>query len=399
HLDPRVIAATGYRELSLAPPEDTPRDLLQQELDRRTEAWLTALARNPFYRWGLVPAEPRALSFLSHLLLHDGWLHLGLNLLWLYLCAPYVEDRWRSLPFLVFFLAVGATAGGLYLLRHPDAFVPLIGASGAIAGVVAAFLVLHGRTKMDFVFWLPLFGGTFSAPAWLMIPLWFGLDFWAAVVHGSSFGGGTAYWAHVGGFLAGLAVALVVRGLPASKEAPQPSAHTLHGAALRARRAGDPEDAWRLLLQAVRDNPEDEVSRDTLWNLARQVHRQRQAAPAVLATVRQALRQREPAEALGRWHRLRQAMPDLPADPVLMVQLAAAARRLKRLSEAQELLQSAHSHWRHDMPFVVLEQALRLSKALGSPLHNAFAALALSHPELDPRLRRELEAKVERGAR
>ncbi len=384
-LDPRVTAATGQRASSSWMPEDTPGGMLQEELNRRTEAWIDALDHHPYYHWGLIPSSPRPLAFLSYLLLHSSWLHLALNLLWLYLCAPFVEDRCGAGPFLAFFLAVGAISGGVFVLRDPGAFVPLIGASGAIAGVVAAFLVLHGRTKMDFLFWFPLFGGTFSAPAWLMIPIWFGFDFWAAVAKGGTRQGGTAYWTHVGGFLAGLAIALMVRAVGISRSV----------APLETRRGSSSEDAFSTLLRAVRENPFDEVRRDTLWNLARTPARQRQVAPAMLSGIRKTLREGAPGEALRQWHALFEALPDFPVEPALAVELAAAAHRLRRPAQGGELLKNALEVWRDDLPFPVLDRALRLAGTPGSPLRKAFLELARRHPEADPRRRRELEAEAE----
>lgn len=391
-IDPRVSAATGFAGSSFRAPEHSIESLLQEELDRRTEAWLSALEQHPHYRWGLIPAAPRLLSFASYLFLHATWLHLILNLLWLYLCAPFVEDQWGHGGLLAFFVAVGALAGGVFLLRDPGAFIPLIGASGAIAGILGAFLVLHGRTKMDFVFWLPVLGGTFSAPAWLMIPIFFGFDVWAALTQETVRGGGTAYWAHIGGFLSGLVITLSIQGirLSAPSKTPATDPRDVYAEALRLHREGDSEAAMRILVPAVRQNPMDEITRDTLWNLARQLNRQHQAVPAILSGVRQALREGKPADALNRWHRVLEALPDLPVDPALAVDLAATARRLERPSEAAELLQSALSHWRKDVPFPVVERAHHLAGTLGSPLRKAFLSLALEHPAADPRRRTEL---------
>ena len=398
-LDPRVTAATGRGFSSSWVPEDTPVEMLQAELDRRTEAWLSALERNPYHRWGLVPRSPRPRSFFSYLFVHGSWLHLGLNLLWLYLCAPFVEDRWGAGPFLAYFFAVGALAGGTFVLRDPGALVPLIGSSGAVAGVIAAFLLLHGRTKMDFIFWLPVFGGTFSAPAWLMIPVWFGFDFWAAAVQSGARGGGTAYWAHVGGFLAGLVISLTVRAIGLSTAARRrgPRRRGPLGPVPGSGPGGGPEEPFRSLLRTVRDNPGDQVSRDTLWGLARETGRQRQAAAAVLSGVREALRLGNGSEALGRWRSLFQALPDVPVDPVLAVELAAAALRLQRPAEARELLTKALGSWREDLPFPVLDRALHLAGTSRSPQRRAFLDLALGHPEADPRRRQELEAEAAQG--
>ena len=106
--------------------------------------------------------------------LHGGWLHLFGNLLLLFLTGPFIEDRWGRPAFLAFYLAAGLAAAGLFVARFPELSLPLIGASGAIAGCMGAFLVRFFRTRMQYFYWFGIFVGTFSAPAWLMLPLWFG---------------------------------------------------------------------------------------------------------------------------------------------------------------------------------------------------------------------------------
>jgi rhomboid family protein len=350
-------------------------------------------------RWGLTPAQPQAFDFVSYLFVHGGWMHLFFNLLFLYLTGPFVEDAWGNLPFLAFYLLAGAFTGGLYVLRYPGSTVPLIGASGAIAAVMGAFLVLFARTKVDFVYWFVVAGGVFSAPAWLMLPLWLGLELLSARAQDAMSGspaGGVAYWVHVWGFLFGGSVALavrLVRGSAAVPEVPADPGDLLRTAS-KARQRGQREQAWRLLEQAVRLDPSDELRRDALWDLARELGRQNRAAAIILADVRNALRQGPPREALERWHLLQRTLPELRADPTLLLRLSATAERSRRPAEARQLLAQAAASLTVETPVEAVLAVLRRTE-LGEPsLRREAARRVLHHPQLDPILRRNLEAEV-----
>jgi membrane associated rhomboid family serine protease len=149
------------------------------------------------------------LSVLTGMFVHAGWLHLLGNMLFLLIFGNNVEDRFRKLPYLIFYLACGFVAAYGFAFVHPSSVAPLVGASGAIAGVLGAYLALFPRARVwslvPFLFFIPL-----KIPAWLVLGLWFVLQ-WAYAVGGIGGGGAVAYVAHVFGFLAGLLVGLVVR--------------------------------------------------------------------------------------------------------------------------------------------------------------------------------------------
>lgn len=187
-------------------------DAEQRELDALASNADTALKRHVWYRFGLVPTAPRLAGVFGHMFLHVGWAHLLGNLLFLFLTGPFLEDRWGRSVFLLFYLAAGVSAGLLFTLQSPEAIAPLIGASGAIAGAMGAFLVLFATVRIKFAYWLGFFWGTFSAPAWLLLPFWFAGELATARlldVAGTS--DGVAYWAHVGGFSFGVLAAGLLR--------------------------------------------------------------------------------------------------------------------------------------------------------------------------------------------
>src|SRR5215475_7449231 len=149
------------------------------------------------------------LSVLTAMFVHAGWLHLLGNMLFLLIFGNNVEDRFRKVPYLIFYLAAGYVAAYGFAAVNSSSLQPLVGASGAIAGVLGAYIVLFPRARVwslvPFLFFIPL-----RIPAWVVLGLWFVLQ-WAYSFGFASGGGGVAYVAHVFGFLAGLLVGLVVR--------------------------------------------------------------------------------------------------------------------------------------------------------------------------------------------
>jgi membrane associated rhomboid family serine protease len=152
-----------------------------------------------------------ALSVLTAMFLHGGWLHLLGNMLFLMVFGNNVEDRLGRLRYLAFYLLCGAVATYGFALPFAGSDQPLVGASGAIAGVLGAYLVLFPRARvwslLTFFFFLPV-----RLPAWLVLGSWFVLQYLYARGAGLSESTGVAYLAHVLGFLAGMALVWRLRG-------------------------------------------------------------------------------------------------------------------------------------------------------------------------------------------
>ena len=150
------------------------------------------------------------LSVLESMFLHAGWLHLLGNMLFLLIFGNNVEDRMGRLPFLGFYLVCGYVAAYGFAFSNSGSTVALIGASGAIAGVLGAYFVMFPRARViglvPFLFFLPL-----RLPAWLVLGGWFALQYVYSHSAASVSGAGVAYLAHVYGFIFGAAVALVFR--------------------------------------------------------------------------------------------------------------------------------------------------------------------------------------------
>jgi membrane associated rhomboid family serine protease len=192
----------------IEPPADEVRRAEQQRLDALCASIDAEIARLPAIRFGYVPARNNLLGLFTYQFLHGGYLHLLGNLWFLWLCGCNMEDRWGRAVYGPFYLAAGVVAALAHKLfgTHPE--VPLVGASGAIAGAMGAFLVAFARARIHFVTLVRFRPRFFTAPAYLMLPLWLGSQLLYAL---SGLEDGVAYTAHVGGFVFGAAVALVLR--------------------------------------------------------------------------------------------------------------------------------------------------------------------------------------------
>jgi membrane associated rhomboid family serine protease len=164
---------------------------------------------------GCVVAAPSyrkipALSVLFSMFLHAGWLHLLGNMLFLLIFGNNIEDRLRPAGYLLFYLACGYVAAYGFALANPGSVQPLIGASGAISGILGAYLVLYPRARVwslvPFLFFIPV-----RIPAWLVLGLWFVLQWVYSAGFAASGSGSVAYLAHVFGFIFGALFGLVLR--------------------------------------------------------------------------------------------------------------------------------------------------------------------------------------------
>jgi membrane associated rhomboid family serine protease len=147
---------------------------------------------------------PRYATLLTAMFLHGGWLHLLGNMLYLWIYGDNVEDGMGHARFLAFYLACGVAAVAAQALSDPHSAYPIIGASGAISGVLGAYLMLFPRAKVLTLVLLPFFFTTLRLPAMLLLLLWFAAQLVGDLAAPSSGGASVALRAHIGGFLAGM---------------------------------------------------------------------------------------------------------------------------------------------------------------------------------------------------
>jgi len=151
----------------------------------------------------IAPSWIYATPFTS-MFLHGGWMHLIGNMLFLWIFGNNIEDYFGPIRFLLFYIVSGLAAIALYTVFNPDSTVPLVGASGAIAGVMGAYFVLHPRARITvlIIYFLIMVR---EFPAKVVLGIWFGFQVLMSVFGGSG-GGGVAFLAHVGGFILGWAL-------------------------------------------------------------------------------------------------------------------------------------------------------------------------------------------------
>lgn len=148
---------------------------------------------------------PAILTLFTMMFLHGGWLHLGGNMLFLWIFGNNVEDAMGRARFIAFYLVCGLIASAAQIAIEPASAIPNVGASGAIAGVLGAYILLYPRARVTTLVFLFVFITFIELPAVVVLLLWFVLQLFSGTssLLGENAGGGIAYFAHVGGFVAG----------------------------------------------------------------------------------------------------------------------------------------------------------------------------------------------------
>jgi membrane associated rhomboid family serine protease len=166
--------------------------------------------------FGLIPAAFSWVTVVTSMFLHGGLLHFGGNMLYLWIFGDNVEDRMGHGRFVLFYLLCGTAAALAQTISSPDSVVPMVGASGAIAGVMGAYFVLYPRSRIVTLVPLFLFIQIVEVPAIFFLGIWFVMQLLSGVgsmatATGGEPGGGIAFWAHAAGFVAGISGVLVFR--------------------------------------------------------------------------------------------------------------------------------------------------------------------------------------------
>lgn len=260
---------------------------LQDEMDS-LNAQFTSLAKVSLTeQYAFVPANPTAISYLTANFLHGGWMHLIGNMWFLWLAGFVLEDAWGRWVYSAFYVIAGAAALQFYAWSNPGSITPTLGASGAVAALMGAFLARFPKMKVEMAWLLGFRLYRFSAAAYWLLPLWL----FAEIFYGSLFGNmsGVAHWAHVGGFVFGALAALAIQhsglehkankaieekvGWTNDQELEQASGMMEHGQL---------SDALALLTDFIAAKPN---SLDA-WNMLRQIHtRQNNTKEYLVATV------------------------------------------------------------------------------------------------------------------
>jgi membrane associated rhomboid family serine protease len=155
------------------------------------------------------PRLPDYATVATSMFLHGGWMHLIGNMWFLWIFGNNIEDSVGRAKFVFFYLLCGAAAAGAQIAINPSSTTPMVGASGAVSGVLGAYLLLFPSARVLVLIPIWIFWRIFYVPAWLMLVIWFGLQLLSGLaVLGVNLTGGIAFWAHIGGFVAGMVLIL-----------------------------------------------------------------------------------------------------------------------------------------------------------------------------------------------
>lgn len=158
----------------------------------------------------LESSVPGWMTLLTSMFLHGGWMHLIGNMWFLYIFGDNIEDRYGHIPYLLMYLLCGLAAGVLHIVSAPDSAVPTVGASGAIAGIMGAYLLLYPRARVMALVPLGFIMRIMPVPAVLFLGFWFLIQVVSGIAEHPGMGG-VAWWAHVGGFGAGAISTVIMR--------------------------------------------------------------------------------------------------------------------------------------------------------------------------------------------
>jgi len=172
------------------------------------EASLDDYTRNAFIAmYGLIPEHFQFTNVFTSMFLHGGWLHVLGNMWFLWIFGDNIEDVLGHGKFILFYLLCGTAAALAQVAVNLDSRVPMVGASGAIAGVMGAYMIKFPRARIESILFVLFFITRFDVPAWLMLIYWFATQFVSGVgsiSYTQTAQGGTAFFAHIGGFIAGM---------------------------------------------------------------------------------------------------------------------------------------------------------------------------------------------------
>ena len=157
----------------------------------------------------VVDQGPEYVNLITSMFLHGGWMHLLGNMWFLWLFGNNVEDSMTRPRYLLFYVLCGLAAAFAQVFADPDSAIPMVGASGAISGVMGGYLVLFPRVRVFTVVPLVFFITTIALPAWVMLVYWMLLQFLGTLSSPLDGEGGVAFWAHIGGFVAGVVLVKV----------------------------------------------------------------------------------------------------------------------------------------------------------------------------------------------
>lgn len=364
------------------------------EFQEMVSEWNALQAEHIYSRYGYVPARPRLAGLMGSLFLHAGVMHLLGNMYFLWLCGCSIEDIWGRPLYAAVYLLGGVGAALTHGAFQPDSIAHLVGASGAIAALMGIFCVRCWNTQIRFFYLFLAVFGTFTAPAWIMLLLWFGRELASAFVYAGD--SSVAFWAHIGGFGLGVAVAMGMKLTKLEEKFIAPSIerktnlvskHPKLASAVEHFDRGEYHEAASDLRIAVQEDRDDPDLYHLLARCYRELDRPRDAARWLRQELTIHLRHRELPVAVETYDEMLDCAPDIELTPRELFPIANALASLDHEARALRLFENLLAN--APEPLLRLRSALALadlhSKAgrarQGLDLLDQAEALASEQPE------------------
>lgn len=278
HVTEEGLALFAAARASAPRPIDWVVRRQQQKLNAMVLELFAISRESPILRHGFVPAQPDPFAVLTSMFVHGGWMHLLGNMLFFFAVGPFLEDVYGRFLFTLLYVLSGTAALAAHAWQNPGSLAPLVGASGAVAGIMGAFLFRLGTSRIRFlcipIILLPWIRFRFLVPAFVVLPLWFLQQYWlanTAEIHSD-----VAFWAHVGGFAFGAAAAVFIRVLGVEKKWIHPaieaevswSQNAELVRAIEANARGDGDAAREATVRALREDPKNLDARRYAYDMA-----------------------------------------------------------------------------------------------------------------------------------
>lgn len=385
------------------PAAELARQEEQDHLDNLAFGFFEALDNSPARLLGLVPARLHPHALVTYQFLHAGWMHLIFNMIFLFVIGPFIEDVWGRPLYAGFYLAAGIVSAMMFAVRYPELEAPLIGASGAVAGVMGAFLVRFVKAKMRFILWVGAPLGPFQAPAWVIFPFWFLIQLFSAQIMDTALpesgGGGVAFWAHVWGFGFGAVVAAAMghfhieeRFIHRSIESKITLVeNTAVEEASQLAENGEDAAAIAALERELAARPDNIDAAMSLWNLCFERGQVDTAMPHMVRALGRAVRTGDRSFVIANWEEVLYSGSKLAVDLALGVRITDILVDDARHDAARNTLELIYRSVDESTPAAILLRLARLGISLDAPGSGRIAAAALAHPELPPDAREEFE--------
>ena len=382
----------------------------QAELDRITEKFKLVYQTIPYRKYGFIPAERTALGMVAYMFIHAGWLHLLGNLFFLYLSGPFIEDVWGRSLYAVFYVLMGVISAQMFATHYPTSTMPLVGASGAISGVMGAFLVRYFKTKIKFFYlFFPFFRGTFKAPAWLMLPLWLFLELVNAKLMDAinpGGGGGVAHWAHIWGFVFGFLFAVGMNYFQIEKKYIHKKieskisfvdpAFKAFEDAMEVREMGKNNEAYAMLLDGVKKYPDHPELINGLWTIGLEMGREKEASTYLIKAIEKLLEKNNFEIALQYYRQLKSEVPRASLSDYFKIKLMEYLEREGEIQEATGLAKEVLSEIDpKSSPGLIIKFALAV-KSMGGSVQKKAVELALGHPDIPEEQKNDLRTQADR---